>query len=403
MISLAVVSIQWFIWGFSLAFSPNGGAFIGTLDNAFFMGMFDTPNYFYPLAKTIPGSTFALFQGMFACITPALAFGGAAERIRIIPAIVFLFLWSTIVYNVIAYWTWAPNGWMFKMGSYDFAGGTPVHISSGAAGAAYAIMAGKRHGYGLGHFKPHNLSSVFLGTALLWFGWIGFNGGSQLAADARASIAVLNTNLAAATGGLTWLAMEYRLEKKFSAFAFCSGTVAGLVNITPAAGFVAPWAAFIMAVIGTIACNLFVSFKHVFGFDDALDVFGVHGVGGFVGNLLTGIFASKQIAAIGGVTIEGGWIDGHWVQLGYQLAGSLAAVAWSFCLTIIILFVLDKLPYLGLRLTVDEEILGADRAQMGDSAYDYIEASVNVNNSIPREPKFHRSESQMELKELVNK
>jgi Amt family ammonium transporter len=387
-LSLAVVSVQWFVCGFSLAFSLSGNAFIGNLNNAFFMGMFDSsdPLFMYPTAPTIPGSVFMFYQGMFAAITPALAFGAAAERTRILPAIFFLFIWSTIVYDVIAYWTWAPEGWMFTLGSLDFAGGTPVHIASGAAGLAYAMVAGKRSGLGKENFKPHNLSSVFLGTALLWFGWFGFNGGSQLAADARAAVAVINTNLSASMGGITWVLWEYYTTKKFSAFAFCSGVVAGLVSITPAAGFVPTWSAVIFGFVGASCCVLFISFKHLYFFDDALDVFGIHGVGGITGNLLTGIFASKSIAALGGATIPGGWLDGHYIQVGYQLAGSLGGLAWSFCVTLILLLVINSIPALKLRVLDDDEVAGIDQSQLGVGAYDYIEAAVSEKGHSKRIP-----------------
>lgn len=246
-----------------------------------------------------------------------------------------------------------------------------------------AIRAGKRQGWGTTEFKPHNLSSVFLGTALLWFGWFGFNGGSAVAANGQAAIAVINTNLAASVAGLTWTAWEYMASKHFSAFAFCSGAVSGLVSVTPASGFVPPWAAVIIGLLGASSCYWFVRFKHHYGFDDALDVFGVHGVGGIVGNLLTGIFASKSIAALGGVTIEGGWIDGHFIQMAYQLVGTVASLAWSFVCTYIIVFAIDRVPNLNWRLSVDDELVGTDKSQMGACAYDYIEAAVRWETLTP--------------------
>eukprot|EP00158_Paraphelidium_tribonemae_P007236 Partr_v1_DN28163_c0_g1_i2_m55913 putative Ammonium transporter len=372
MISLAVVSVQWFLWGYSLAFG-SGGPFIGNLDNAFYLGLFDGTGYLFTGIVNIPGVAFMVYQGMFAAITPALAIGAACERTRIIPLIVFIFLWSTLVYDFIAYWTWSASGFLRIMGSLDFAGGTPVHISSGAAAVAYSLVTGKRDGHGRELYKPHNLSSVFLGTALLWFGWFGFNGGSALAASQNAVLALVNTNLSAASGALTWCIIEYRTRKKFSAFAFCCGAVAGLVTITPGAGFVAPWASFLFGVVGATCCNTFVRFKDLYGFDDALDVFGVHGVGGVVGNLLTGIFASKLVNP---ALVDGGWMDGHYMQFLYQLAGSCAGLVWSFTLTYLILFIMNCLSYLNLRLHKDKEMIGLDRAQLGESAYDYIEAAV---------------------------
>jgi len=227
--------------------------------------------------------------------SPALAIGGAADRARVWPVIVFFFVWATIVYDPIAYWTWNPNGWSFKMGGLDFAGGTPVHISSGAAALAYALMLGKRTGYNKVNglpYRPHNVTHVILGTVFLWVGWFGFNGGSALAANVRAAMACVVTHISACVAGFTWCLLDYRLEKKFSAVGFCSGAIAGLVAITPAAGFVTPWAAVIFGVVGGIFCNFATKIKFLVGIDEPLDVFAEHGVGGIVGNLLTGIFAA---------------------------------------------------------------------------------------------------------------
>jgi Amt family ammonium transporter len=212
-----------------------------------------------------------------------------------LPAIVFVFIWTTVVYDPIAYWSWNANGWLFTLGSLDFAGGTPVHISSGTAALAYSLMLGRRTGYNKTHglpTRPHNVTHVVLGTVFLWVGWFGFNGGSALAANIRAMMACVVTNLAASVGGITWCVLDYRLEKKWSTIGFCSGAISGLVAITPAAGFVTPWAAFVIGLVGGAACNFATKLKFLIGIDDALDVFAVHGVGGFVGNLLTGIFAA---------------------------------------------------------------------------------------------------------------
>lgn len=212
-----------------------------------------------------------------------------------LPALVFMFIWTTIVYDPIAYWTWNGNGWSFKMGGLDFAGGTPVHISSGAAALAYSLMLGKRNGYNKVNglpYRPHNVTHVVLGTVFLWVGWFGFNGGSALAANLRAVMACIVTHIAACVGGLTWVLLDYRLERKWSTVGFCSGAIAGLVAITPAAGYVPPWSAFIFGVVGGISCNFATKLKFLLGIDEALDVFAEHGVGGIVGNLLTGIFAA---------------------------------------------------------------------------------------------------------------
>jgi Amt family ammonium transporter len=371
-----VVSVQWWLWGYSLAFG-NGTAYIGNLDHAFFMGIDGSPS---TIAAGVPAIVFAIYQGMFAAITPALAIGSAAERGRILPAIIFIYIWSTIVYDPIACWAWNPNGWSFKLGGLDFAGGTPVHISSGAAALAYAIVVGKRHGHGTDEFKPHNIANVVLGTALLWFGWFGFNGGSALAANARAATACAVTNLSASVGGLTWTLLDYRLEKKFSALGFCSGAVAGLVAITPGSGFVGTPAAIAFGFFGALFCNLAVKFKHMFNYDDAADVFAVHGVGGVVGNLLTGIFAQTSIAgADGSAPIAGGWLDHNWIQFGYQLADSVTGLTYSFVVTLVLLLIMDKIPGLSLRVDHETETKGLDEGELGELAYYHVDRLVAVN------------------------
>jgi len=375
-LSVAVVSVQWWAIGFSLTFGPAPSKFIGNLKHAFFMDVGNEP---LNGAVKIPGIVFAMYQCMFAAITPALAIGSAAERGRIFPAIFFIFIWSTIVYDPIACWTWNANGWSYLMGGLDFAGGTPVHISSGAAALAYCLIVGKRTGHGTDEFKPHNIANVVLGAVLLWFGWFGFNGGSALNSTARAGMAFAVTNLSAAVGGLTWCLLDYRLEKKLSALGFCSGAVAGLVAITPGSGFVGTPAACLFGFCAGIFCNFAVKLKHIFDFDDALDVFAVHGVGGIVGNLLTGIFAQQSIAALDATVIKGGWLDGNWVQFGYQAADSVAGLAYSFVVTSLILFVMDKIPGLSLRADAESEAKGLDETELGELAYYHVDRLVAVN------------------------
>lgn len=374
MMSIAIVSVQWFIWGYSLTFSHTGSVFLGDFHNVFLKETLALASVGSPY---IPDILFCVFQLMFAAITPALAIGGAAERGRMIPLFVFMFVWTTIVYDPIAYWTWNGNGWLYNLPAYDFAGGSPVHISSGTAALAYAMMLGKRHGHGTRtlNYRPHNVTHVILGTVFLWFGWFGFNGGSALGANIRAVMACVVTNLAAAVGGLTWCLLDYRLERKWSAVGFCSGAVAGLVAITPASGFVTPWAAVIFGVVGGACCNFATKLKYYIGVDDALDVFAEHGIGGIVGNLLTGIFAADYIAALDGIntSVDGGWINGVWVQLARQLADSAAAFGWSFVVTSIILFVMNLIPGLSLRVPLESEIMGIDEAELGEFAYDYVE------------------------------
>ncbi|CAG8692175.1 4358_t:CDS:1, partial [Racocetra persica] len=367
----------WWLWGYSLTFGHAPSHFIGNLDHAFLLNVGDDPQS--SLTASVPGLVYAIYQCMFAAITPALAIGSAAERGRIVPAAVFIFIWSTIVYDPIACWTWNSEGWAAILGTLDFAGGTPVHIASGTAALAYCLIVGKRHGHGTDEFKPHNIANVVLGAVFLWFGWFGFNGGSELAANTRAATACVVTNLAASVGGLTWALMDYRLEKKISALGFCSGVVAGLVAITPGSGYVECWAGAVYGVLAGIICNLSVKLKHVFNFDDALDVFAVHAVGGLIGNILTGIFASRKVFALDGADRPGGWIDGNWIQMGYQLANSVAAIAYSFVITYLILWVMDKIPGLSLRADIESETKGLDESELGELAYYHVDRLVTVN------------------------
>ncbi|KAI1485360.1 ammonium transporter AmtB-like domain-containing protein [Biscogniauxia mediterranea] len=386
MLSVAVVDFQWFFWGYSLTFSHTGSSFIGDLSNFGLMKTLAQPSVG---STKIPDLLFCLYQGMFAAITPALAIGAAVDRARILPCIVFIFIWSTIVYDPIAYWTWNANGWSYQMGGLDFAGGTPVHISSGAAALAFSIMLGKRTGYAKSAglpYRPHNVTHIVLGTVFLWVGWFGFNGGSALAANLRAIMACIVTHLAASVGGITWVLLDYRLERKWSVVGFCSGAISGLVAITPASGYVTPWAAVIYGIVGGIVCNFATKLKFLMGVDEALDIFAVHAVGGIAGNLLTGIFAADYIAALDGSTeIPGGWINHNYVQLGYQIADSVAGFSYSFVLTCVILFLLNLIPGLSLRLPVEEEAIGVDDGQLGEFAYDYVELQRNTSDGIPNE------------------
>lgn len=321
----------------------------------------------------------------------ALAIGAAAERGRMLPCVVFMFIWATIIYDPIACWTWNANGWSYKMGGLDFAGGTPVHIASGSAALAYSLMLGKRRGHGTHelNYRPHNVTHIVLGTVFLWVGWFGFNGGSALAANVRAVMACVVTQIAASVGGITWCLLDYRLEQKWSTVGFCSGVIAGLVAITPGSGYVTPWAAVIYGVVGGAACNYATKLKFLIHVDDALDIFAEHGVGGIVGNLLTGIFAAPYIAHLDGVTeIDGGWIAHNWIQFAYQLADSVAGFAYAFGGTCIILFIMNLIPGLSLRASEEAEILGIDDAELGEFAYDYVELTRDVIADDESAPKF---------------
>ncbi|PHH92940.1 hypothetical protein CDD83_3430 [Cordyceps sp. RAO-2017] len=378
MLSVAVIGFQWFFWGYSLTFSRTGNAFLGDLSQFGLMKTIGRPNG----SNLLPDILFCLYQGMFASITPALAIGAVADRGRMLPALVFMFIWSTVVYDPIAYWTWNTKGWLFNLPSYDFAGGGPVHIASGSCALAYSVMLGKRNGYssigGL-PYRPHSVTNVVLGTVFLWVGWFGFNGGSALGMNIRAVMSCYVTNLAASCAGITWVLLDYRLERKWSTIGFCSGAISGLVAITPAAGFVTPWAAVIIGVLGALCCNFATKLKFLIGVDDALDIFAVHGIGGMVGNLLTGIFGASYMAGLDGTAYPPiGWIERNWVQLGKQLAGICAAFSWSFVFTCLILFLMNLVPGLSLRVTADDEDVGIDDCQLGEFAYDYVELTRHV-------------------------
>lgn len=367
-----LTSFQWFFWGYSLVFSHSGKSqFLGDLSNFCLMNVLGAPG----VVTSVPDILFCFFQGMFASVTAILMVGAGCERARLGPMMVFLFIWLTVVYCPIAYWTWGGNGWLFNLGALDFAGGGPVHENSGFAALAYSLILGKRHDPvakgKVPKYKPHSVTSIVFGTIFLWFGWFGFNGGSTGNATIRSWYACVNTNLAAACGGLTWMFVDYfRTGGKWSTVGLCMGAIAGLVGITPAAGFVPVYTAIVFGVVPAIACNFAVDLKNILGIDDGMDVFALHGVGGFIGSALTGLFAADYVAKTDGATeIAGGWMNHHYKQLGYQLAGSCSVGLWSFVVTAIILFAMDKVPFLRLRLHEDEELMGVDLAEIGEYAY----------------------------------
>lgn len=374
--SVAVVSFQWYLIGYSLTFSDTGSSFIGDTKNFLLRGVGREPQI---AGQTIPESAFMLFQCMFAAITPALAFGSAAERMSLGPAILFIFIWTTLVYDIITNWVWNPKGWLAVMGVMDYAGGTPVHISSGLAAVAYAMVVGKRRDYHENVNVPHNVSFVFLGLALMWFGWLGFNCGSALSANARSVNSLVCTHLSACTAAVVWVLMDFMKTRKWSIIGLCTGAVAGLATITPGSGFVTPSSSLAFGAIGSFVCNIAIHYKHKMHIDDCLDVFGVHYVGGLIGLILTGVFAQKSVIAlsypVGTLDADipnGGWLDGNWMQVPIQLAGIVAVSGWSFVITYIILLVLNKVPSLKLRLADEDEIIGTDWAEMGERAYGYL-------------------------------
>lgn len=302
--------------------------------------------------------------------------GAMLERGRLWPSMLFLLCWTTFVYYVLAYFEWNPNGWLYKLGAYDFAGSGPVHIASGFSALAWAIMLGRRKDpngeslhHKVPHFRPHNPFLVGLGTILIWFGWFAFNGASTANLSLRSIYVVVNTNLAACGGGIAWVLLEYSYIRKFSIIGFCSGIISGLVGITPAAGFVPVYVASLVGAL-TSMCSFFtVKYKHLLGVDEGLDIFAIHGVGGFVGDILTGFFASKAVPALDGASnaYAGGWWDHNWKQMGYQLAAATTCAAWSFTISIILLFIIDRIPGLHLRASEEDEIRGLDFKYLTDA------------------------------------
>jgi Amt family ammonium transporter len=349
-----LVTILWFVVGYSLAFSDGGAmnAYVGGFSKFFHKGI-TTATLWAPGVANIPEFVFSMFQLTFAIITPALIAGAFAERMKFSALLWFMGLWLIIVYAPIAHWVWG-GGFLGGAGVLDFAGGTVVHINAGVAGLMCALVMGKREGYGTVNMAPHNLVYSVIGASLLWVGWFGFNAGSELAADGLAGAAMLNTQVATAAAGLAWMFTEWMVAKKPSVLGIISGAVAGLVAVTPASGFVNPTGAFIIGIVAGIVCYLSaVKLKHVFGYDDSLDAFGVHGVGGFVGALLTGVFADASINPLGK--------DASVVT---QLYGIVFTIVWTALATLAILFVVKT--FVGLRPSKQEEVEGLDVTQHGE-------------------------------------
>jgi len=361
-IILCLISVQWVLWGYSLAFGPDKGHIIGGLEWVGLAGVaMDQPNVDY--AATIPHQAYMIFQAMFAVITVALITGAFAERMKFSSFLVFSLLWATFIYDPLAHWVWGVGGWVRNLGALDFAGGTVVHISSGVSALVCALVIGKRRGYGKEHMAPHNLPMTVLGASMLWFGWFGFNAGSAVAAGALATSAFVVTNTATATAALAWMAGEWLYRGKPTVLGAASGAVAGLVAITPASGFVGPLSSIIIGAGAGFFCYGAVLVKSRFGYDDSLDAFGVHGIGGTWGALATGLFASKAINSAG----ADGFFFGNPGQLWIQFVAVLAAWVLAFVGTFIILKVIDWT--MGLRVTDEDEQLGLDLSQHEERAY----------------------------------
>lgn len=358
-VAMGLVTLQWVAFGYSLAFGPDQGGFIGGLDFAFLRGVGLDPRP----GMTVPHLIFMAYQMMFAIITPALISGAFAERMKFSAYVVFTLLWTTLIYDPLAHWLWADGGWLQKLGALDFAGGIVVHISSGFSALVFALMIGKRLGYPRERILPHNLTMVLLGAGLLWFGWFGFNGGSALAANGVAVLALVNSQLAAAMGGMVWLVIDLARYKKASALGFASGFVAGLATVTPASGFVGPMAALIIGAAAGGACYGAVMLKTKLGYDDTLDAFGVHGVGGALGSIMLGVFANKLWNAGG----ADGLVAGNAAFFGKQLLAVGVAIGYAVVGTVVLLKVTKAL--VGLRVAPEEEHEGLDINLHGEEAY----------------------------------
>ena len=354
----ALMSIVWMVAGYSLAFSDGGAmqAYVGGLGNMFLSGLGVDA-----VSGSIPESVFMTFQMTFAIITPALITGAFADRMKFSSMLVFMVLWSLLVYAPICHWVWG-GGFLGSDGVLDFAGGTVVHINAGVAGLVACLVLGPRKGFGTENMAPHNVVLTMIGASLLWVGWFGFNAGSELAADGRAGMAMAVTQIAAAMAALSWMVVEWIAHRKPTLLGLATGAVAGLVAITPAAGFVDPMGAFWIGLASGVVCYFAsTSLKRALGYDDALDVFGVHAVGGIVGAVLTGVFAT---AAITGADVPVGAIDGNWAQVGVQIKGIVATIVYCGVATFVLLMV-TKL-FLGLRVTPQEEVEGLDISLHGE-------------------------------------
>jgi len=365
----AVITLEWVFFGYSLSFGSSKGAlapFIGGFDWAFLngIGINDvSPYYISQATARIPHLSFVLFQCMFAVITPALIIGAYAERIKFRGFLIFSILWSIFVYNPVAHWVWSADGWLFKMGALDFAGGTVVHINAGIAALVMTLMIGNRRNYNNHPTAPHNIPLVVIGAALLWFGWFGFNAGSGLAADGLAISAFLATHVATATAALTWALLDWTIYKKPTVIGVCTGAVAGLVAITPASGFVGVLGAVVIGVLVAVVCFFMISVvKHKLGYDDSLDAFGVHGVGGIIGALATGLLATPAIQSS-----YSGLFYGNPKQLWIQLIATVTTIVFSGVMTYILFKIVDK--FWGIRANQKEEIAGLDISQHSEMAY----------------------------------
>jgi Amt family ammonium transporter len=360
-ILIAVISIEWMLVGYSFAFGPDLGGIIGDLSWFGLSGVDALP--FKGYAATVPHQAFMIYQMMFAVITPALISGAFAERFKFSTYLVFTLLWALLVYNPVAHWMWGIGGWLRNLGALDFAGGTVVHLTAGVSALAAVFVIGKRKGYGHDNLAPHDLPMTVLGAAILWFGWFGFNAGSALAADGLSSSAFVATHMSAAGATVSWMLTEWYHRGKPTVLGAASGCIAGLGTITPASGFVTPPAALAIGLVAGVVCYVAVMLKVTFSYDDSLDVVGIHGVGGILGMLATGLFATVAVNAGG----SNGLFYGNPRQLAIQALAVGVILVYSFVATYVILRLLEKT--MGLRVTDEQEVMGLDLSQHGEAGY----------------------------------
>lgn len=373
LVALGIVTLQWTLFGYSLAFGHDVHGVVGGLDHVLLMGVGLDPR----AGMTIPHLLFMAYQLMFAAITPALISGAYAERMSFKGFVLFTLLWSTLVYDPLAHWMWAPGGWLAELGALDFAGGAVVHISSGLSALIVALVMGTRLGHPREKAMPHNLTMTLLGAGLLWFGWFGFNGGSALGANGTAVLALVNSQLAAATGGVAWLVIDSMRLKKSSSLGFASGFVAGLATVTPTAGFIGPMAAVLVGLAAGVVCYGGVLLKEKLGYDDTLDAFGVHGVGGVLGMMLLGVFAQKLWNPAG----ADGLVTGRHAFFSHQMIAIGATAVWSCVLTYGLLKLVNAL--VGLRVPSDVEREGLDVNLHGEAGYAI--GSTFAGHTLPEE------------------
>ncbi|HEY5766187.1 MAG TPA: ammonium transporter [Candidatus Deferrimicrobiaceae bacterium] len=363
LIVIGLVSVEWLFVGYTLSFGPDVGGIIGDLSWFALRGVGLAP---YPdYVGTVPHQAFMIYQAMFAVITPALITGAFAERLKFSTFLVFVSLWSLLVYCPVAHWVWGVGGWIRNLGALDFAGGTVVHITSGASALAAVLVAGKRRGHGTDNMAPHNLPMTVLGAGILWFGWFGFNAGSALSAGGLSTSAFVTTHMAASAAMLSWAVAEWVHRGKPTVLGAASGAVAGLVAITPAAGFVGPLSAVAIGAVAGALCYAAVMMKGRLGYDDSLDVVGVHGVGGTWGALATGLFASTAVNAAG----ADGLLFGNPGLLAVQAGAVAVSAAYAFAVTYLLFRILDRA--MGLRIPHDEEVMGLDLTQHGEAGYNW--------------------------------